>query len=263
MSKLQERLERVASGPSRPLGFSFGNRESLPPLVIVTRVTSGTLKTAENTQKAAVKGGSEFILVDGAAAAKSPPKTGDTPWGARVDSLTEKELGALREAGCDFLFVSLGDTPVRLLNDESLGYFGVVPADLDERRLRAIDRLPFEGNVMSRPRRATACRSGWPLSTLLPPAAFRGTYWPGRPCHGASAKWSSCAIWASAAWSSRSRTRDRRPRSPICGRPSWPCQRNLADAAGERLPGCRRWRMAQALRRLMTAMMTMILMMSR
>ena len=148
MSKLQERLERVASGPSRPLGFSFGNRESLPPLVIVTRVTSGTLKTAENAQKAAVKGGSEFILVDGAAAAKSPPKTGDTPWGARVDSLTEKELGALREAGCDFLFVSLGDTPVRLLNDESLGYFGVVPADLDERRLRAIERLPFEGNVV-------------------------------------------------------------------------------------------------------------------
>ena len=148
MSKLQERLERVASGPSRPLGFSFGNRESLPPLVIVTRVTSGTLKTAENAQKGAVKGGAEFILVDGAAAAKSPPKTGDTPWGARVDGLTEKELGALREAGCDFLFVSLGETPVRLLNDESLGYFGVVPADLDERRLRAIERLPFEGNVV-------------------------------------------------------------------------------------------------------------------
>ena len=148
MSKLQDRLERAASGPSRPLGFSFGNRESLPPLVIVTRVTSGTLKTAENAQKGAVKGGAEFILVDGAAAAKSPPKTGDTPWGARVDGLTEKELGALREAGCDFLFVSLGETPVRLLNDESLGYFGVVPADLDERRLRAIERLPFEGNVV-------------------------------------------------------------------------------------------------------------------
>ena len=253
MSKLQERLERVASGPSRPLGFSFGNRESLPPLVIVTRVTSGTAKAVETATKA----GSEFILVDGAAAAKSAPKTGDTPWGARVDGLTEKELGALREAGCDFLFVSLGDTPVRLLNDESLGYFGVVPADLDERRLRAIERLPFEGNVVEAEAgdsltvglaleyAAAASRlSGY----LLAP----GVFVLGRRRDGTVARY---GLRRRGHRGHRRATggQDRRSAGGHYGR----AIAIAPDVEGAHRPGFRRWWIAQPLHHLMTAMMTM------
>ena len=144
MSKLRERLERAASGPARPLGFSAGTRERIPALVIVASMTRPT----EKAIRAAVDAGAEFIVVDGAAAVKSPPKTRGAPWGALVDGLTETDLTALREAGCDFLFVTLGATPVGLLTDETAAHFGVVPADLDDRRLRAIERLPFEGSLI-------------------------------------------------------------------------------------------------------------------
>ncbi len=144
MSKLWDRLERAASAPSRPLGFSLGNRETLAPLALVAHLKNSTAKAAN----AAIKAGAEFVLIDGPSAVKSPPSLGDTPWGARVDGLADTEISTLREAGCDFLFVSLGGTPVRLLSDESLGSFSVVPADLDDRRLRAIERLPFEGSVI-------------------------------------------------------------------------------------------------------------------
>ena len=134
----------MASGPTRPLGFSAGSRERIPALTLIASMAKPTEKAAQ----AAVDAGAEFILVDGTAAAKSAPKTGDAPWGAVVDGLTDDNLSALREAGCDFLFVALGKTPVGLLNDETLAYFGIVPADMDERRLRAIERLPFDGSVI-------------------------------------------------------------------------------------------------------------------
>ena len=144
MSKLRDRLERAASGPARPLGFSAGSRDVIPALTIIASFTKPTGKSV----KAAVDAGAEFILVDGASAVKSPPKTGDAHWGATVDGLSDSDLAKLREAGCDFLFVSLGGTPVGLLNDESIDYFGIVPAETDERRLRAIERLPFEGSLI-------------------------------------------------------------------------------------------------------------------
>ncbi len=110
---------------------------------------------ARPTQKAvqaAVSAGAEFILHADNGARKPPPGAGDTPWGARVDTLTDEAQEALREAGCDFLFVSLAATPLRLLNDDSIGYFGRVPAtlpaNLEERHLRAMERLPFEGAVV-------------------------------------------------------------------------------------------------------------------
>jgi len=144
VSKLRDRLERAASGPARPLGFSAGSREVTPALAIIASFAKPTGKSV----KAAVDAGAEFILVNGASAVKSPPKTGDAQWGATVDGLADSDLATLREAGCDFLFVSLGETPVGLLNDESIDYFGIVPVETDERRLRAIERLPFEGSVI-------------------------------------------------------------------------------------------------------------------
>ena len=144
MSKLHERLERAASGPVRPLGFSAGSRERIPALAIIASIAKPTQKSVE----AAVKAGAEFVLVPAGTTPKAPPGIGSTPWGARAEMLTEKAHTELREAGCDFLFVQTGDTPLRLLNDDSIGYYGIVPADTDERRLRALERLPFEGNVI-------------------------------------------------------------------------------------------------------------------
>ena len=105
-------------------------------------------KPTDKAIQAAVDAGAEFLLIDGGNAAKTAPKTGVIPWGATVDGLSESDLAALGDAGCDFLMVALGKTPLGLLNDESVAYFGVVPTDLDERRLRAIERLPFEGSLI-------------------------------------------------------------------------------------------------------------------
>lgn len=144
MSKLHERLERAASGPVRPLGFSAGSRERIPALAIIVSMAKPTQKSVE----AAIKAGAEFVLVPAGTTTKAPPGIGSTPWGARIEALTEKAHTELREAGCDFLFVLAGNTPLRLLNDDSIGYYGIVSADMDERRLRALERLPFEGNVI-------------------------------------------------------------------------------------------------------------------
>ena len=145
MSKLRDRLERAASGPARPLGFSAGSRDVIPALTIIASFTKPTGKSL----KAAIDAGAEFILVDGASAVKSPPKTGDVPWGAFVEVLQEEDFAALREAGCDFLVVTPGETSIGLLNDDSIAFLVFVPADTDERRLRGIDRLQFMGSFIS------------------------------------------------------------------------------------------------------------------
>ena len=148
MSKLLERLERAASGPARPFGFSPVSRVRIPALVIIASVTDAKKATVE----AAVSAGAEFVIVSGGAATNGkglpPAGTGSTPWGVQLESLTEDLLATLKESGCDFVVLTVGGTPIRLLNDESMDYFSVVPIGSEDQWLRAVDDLPFEGNLV-------------------------------------------------------------------------------------------------------------------
>ena len=148
MSKLLDRLERAASGPARPFGFGTAARERIPALVIIASVTDAKKATVE----AAVSAGAEFVIVSGGAATNGkglpPAGIGSTPWGVRVESLTEDLLANLKEPGCDFVVLPVGGTPIRLLNDESMDYFSVVPVGSEDQWLRAVDDLPFEGSLV-------------------------------------------------------------------------------------------------------------------
>ena len=148
MSKLLDRLERAASGPARPFGFGTAARERIPALVIIASVTDAKKATVES----AVSAGAEFVIVSGGAATNGkglpPAGIGSTPWGVQVESLTEDLLATLKESGCDFVVLTVGGTPIRLLNDESMDYFSVVPVGSEDQWLRAVDDLPFEGSLV-------------------------------------------------------------------------------------------------------------------
>ena len=183
MSKLLDRLERAASGPARPVGFGRAVRERIPALVIIASVTDAKKATVE----AAVSAGAEFVILNGKAVGNGkgvpPVGIGSTPWGVRLESLSEEVLAKLKESGCDFVVLTVGGTPIRLLNDESMDYFSIVPVGSEEQWLRAVDDLPFEGNLVE-----MAADGDLTLTQALGLAAVAGRL-SGELIVGASPEW--------------------------------------------------------------------------
>lgn len=144
MSKLIERLRRASEGVSQPMGFAALALERVPSVVLMAHLTKAT----GELPAAAVKNGAEFLLFstkNGRLPEPLPPKNvGETAWGVRAASLDEEQHRALKEAGCDFVLLSFGETPARLLSDEDLGVVALVPLETDDRTLRALEQLPFD-----------------------------------------------------------------------------------------------------------------------
>ena len=145
MSKLIDRLHHASEGTTQPLGFGAVAQKRVPVLALVAHLTNPTKKLTSG----AIGNGAEFILVPVAergALPKTLPPAGveETPWGVKMTDLTEKQHATLKEAGCDFVVIPVEGTPVRLLNDEAIGFVVTVPATTEDRWLRAIDQLPLE-----------------------------------------------------------------------------------------------------------------------
>lgn len=96
------------------------------------------------------------------AAASGEPATsgpeGAAIWGASLSSCTREQLDALKEAGCDLIVVESDSTPGLVLRDDGMAKGYVLPRELSDHRIRAVDDLAVDV-LLVRPR-----NESWPIS---------------------------------------------------------------------------------------------------
>jgi hypothetical protein len=149
MSKLLDRLDKLARGPSTPMGFGASSRvEKLPAIGLLASVTQ------EQAANGAVSSsGVDGILIKGSIGESQLnsllAQVGDLPWGVEVDGLNEGTASGYVEQGADFFRFGANGVEVGALSEEDPGYLLSLPLDLEERVLRGIEDLPVDGVVLS------------------------------------------------------------------------------------------------------------------
>ena len=150
MSKLLDALEKIDRGSPTPLGFGVSARvEKVPTMAIVGVVSKDHSEMAAVLQRVKADG----VLIQGSPKGGSLKKIAKTlgalPWGLRLQGVTEEAAQSYREAGCDFLALSLELAHLGALGDKETAYFISITAEMDERSLRAIQELPVDGVLLS------------------------------------------------------------------------------------------------------------------
>jgi len=144
MSKLIQRIERLGKDTPAPLGFGAATRRKPAPTMVLIASTAdanaaaklqdvsvdGVLYTAENSK--------------GADLAKASSNLKDIPWGIRVASPTADQVRDLVEAGCDFVSLTGLTASLGALQNDELGKFLVVPADMKEEHAHSLEVLPVD-----------------------------------------------------------------------------------------------------------------------
>lgn len=149
MSKFLDRLDRLARGPSTPMGFGASSRvEKLPAMGLLASVTqeqaaSGSLSSS---------GVDGFIIkgaIDENGLSSIVSQMGDLPWGMEVDGLNETTAAGYLEKGADFFRFGPNGVEVGALSEEEPAYLLSLPLDSEERALRGVEDLPVDGVVLS------------------------------------------------------------------------------------------------------------------
>ena len=144
MSKFLDRLDKISSGPSNPMGFGAARAEKVPGLALVAIVsqnhTAAIAGIADLAPDAALLSG----LTSPKSLKKLVPSLSSVPWGTRLSSLNDEEAQAYREGGCDLLAFSLTGTSVSAVASDEIARILCVDPSIEERELRAIDSLPVD-----------------------------------------------------------------------------------------------------------------------
>lgn len=157
MSKISDRLSSL--GQSAPVRLGFGQlREKKRSPVILT--------VGSNNSGARNGAATDLVIVrarKGGKPSTAAPESAEI-WGAALSDCTLDDLDALKEAGCDFILIEEDSAPATVLRDDGMGRGLVLPADLTERRARALEDLPLDFVLVR------SARPSWPLSlaALLP-----------------------------------------------------------------------------------------------
>ena len=150
MSKLLDTFEKIDRGSPTPLGFGVSARaEKVPTMAIVGLVSKDHSEMAAVLQRVKADG---VLIQDppkGSSLKKIAKTLGALPWGLRLQGVTEEAAQSYREAGCDFLALSLELAHLGALGDKETAYFIFINADIDVCSLRAIQELPVDGVLLS------------------------------------------------------------------------------------------------------------------
>ena len=146
MSKLIDKLERIARGSPVPMGFgALAKTDKVAALLMIGVVKPDKRKhpSVESVDAVLFEGAK-----DAAALGEAGKKLTDVPWGAVLTDGGVASTEAARTAGADFIIVHAAGTPVSALDGEQTTYLLTVTADLPDRQLRALEGLPVEGFVL-------------------------------------------------------------------------------------------------------------------
>ena len=152
MSSFIDLLSKVGDRPPSPMGFGASTRktEGPPSIALIGRLTVDALAADPELAGADV----DALLVDIGKATKKAIGTvskaaGERIWGVHAKGLTDGQLEQLKEAGCDFIVLEPSTTSAAVLDDEDVGKFIPVGAELEEGIARAIHDLPIDGAVFN------------------------------------------------------------------------------------------------------------------
>lgn len=151
MSKFLDRMEKISSGASAPIGFGAAPRQKVPGLALVGQV-SGDPASAIPLVAQLVPDAVLFCGLSGLPALKELGQAlASVPWGTRLSSLNEEEARTYREGGCDLLAFSLLGTSVAAVASEELARILCVDLPMEDGELRAIECLPIDILLLSMP----------------------------------------------------------------------------------------------------------------
>lgn len=169
MSKLIQRIERLGKDTPAPLGFGAATRRKATPTMVL--LASMSDPSAASKLDGVPLDGVVFTpeTATGSALAKAATGLKDIPWGAQLQNPTADQVKELVDAGCDFITLTGMATPLEALQNEDLGKFLVVSADLKEEHAHSLEVMPIEGVVY-----ADAVSSPLDLEGLLQLACIRG-----------------------------------------------------------------------------------------
>ncbi len=153
MSKLLDRLDRLAKGTAPALGFApQGNREPLPSLALLAWVTSKNQRHLTSIAKA----GLDAIVMPGnpagpAGAAQQPKPVEGAVFGVAIERTGEDNLQAYKDQGCDFIVFGIEGTKVGALEEGPCARILRISADMSEAQLRGLEDLPIDIVMLRKP----------------------------------------------------------------------------------------------------------------
>ncbi len=153
MSKLMDRLDRIAKGTNRSLGFApSGNREPLPSMVLLAWWAGVDQKEIPLLLKA---GADALVVPDSAVSKKGTEKqlssVEGANWGVHMEAYDSSHQETDQNKGCDFVVFGIEGTRVDVLAEGERARVLRVPADMPDSQLRGLEDLPVDIIIVRRP----------------------------------------------------------------------------------------------------------------
>ena len=153
MSKLLDRLDRLARGAPRAIGFSAKTtQESVPTLALLAWL-------GDNSKPSVAEAASDkvdaFIVSEGAlqgwkSGKQSKIKEGSI-LGVAVDRPDRERVDASKGNGSDFIVFGIEGTPVELLEEGDMAHVLRISSDLEESQIRGLEDLPVDAILLQKP----------------------------------------------------------------------------------------------------------------
>lgn len=153
MSKLLDRLDSIARGTPRAMGFAATTRgEPVPQLALVAWITDPAKVDAAPLAEAGVDG---YVLHESTMGKDGSPQRPDAlkelPYGVMVEGADLEKVDGYRKQGADFLVFDTTDTPIDLLEEGDCARALRVTADMEEAQLRGLEDLPVDLVILRKP----------------------------------------------------------------------------------------------------------------
>jgi len=148
MSKLIEKLKKLAQGTPAPMGFRTSKEEESGGKILLL----GRLK-ADGAITAKIDTGADAVLIytgkdeNVEDIQKTAKALGDIPWGIYIEE--DVDMMALVKAGCDFIVFSPTVKVNDLPQNEKIGKVLEVESSMDDGLLRAVNDLPVDAVIVT------------------------------------------------------------------------------------------------------------------
>ncbi len=150
MSKLIDRLNRVAKTIPQPMGFKKAAAASARPRMIL--IASLAQTTTAKSLADYIAGADAVLINKLGSGVKALPRIAqsvpDIPWGLWLGDTSERGIKAIVEAGCDFV-VFPASTTLAIPGDNKAGKILQVEASLSEGLLRTMNELPVDAILVA------------------------------------------------------------------------------------------------------------------
>lgn len=152
MSKFIDKLIEVSQGGLKPMGFRMTAAAApRPGMLLVASVAqtdvdhlAGGMAGADAGLLPIPKSGPGLKTLKKACQAMP-----DIPWGGWLKEVSQKGIGQMAEAGCDFVVFPAVSTSLAVLEEKKLGKVLEVEPGLDPGLLKAVDDLPVDAVLIA------------------------------------------------------------------------------------------------------------------